>query len=220
MDLGTAELRVLACLVEKQLTTPQQYPLTGNAVVAACNQASNRAPVVAYDEHTVDVALASLKGKGLVRFVHPSHGRSATRYRQVLDEARGLSTRQLALVAVLALRGAQTVGELRARTERMADFAGVDDVERELEALAGGDDAVVVRRPREPGRKDIRFAQALTSEEDAAAGAPAPQRVSGLGAAPPPSLEDEVASLRDEVAALRRTLDEVLTRLDRGDAGP
>ncbi|MGI8759418.1 MAG: DUF480 domain-containing protein [Acidimicrobiales bacterium] len=219
MDLGSAELRVLAALVEKQLTTPQQYPLTGNAVVAACNQASNRAPVVAYDERTVESALAGLKDKSLVRFVHPSHGRSATRYRHVLDEVLGLSTRQLALVAVLALRGPQTVGELRARTERMADFAGVDDVERELEALAAGGAAVVTRRAREPGRKDIRYAQALASEEAAAARAPAPERVSGLGAAPPPSLADEVASLRDEVASLRRTVDEVLARLDGGGTG-
>lgn len=220
MDLAPAELRVLACLVEKQLTTPQQYPLTGNAVVSACNQTSNRHPVVAYDERTVESALAGLKGKGLVRFVHPSHGRSATRYRHVLDEALGLNNRQLALVAVLALRGPQTVGELRARTERMATFAGVDDVEGELEALAGAEEPIVARRAREPGRKELRYGQALSSEVAAAADVAETERAAGSEAPPGPSLEDEVASLRHEVADMRRTLDEVLDRLDGGGAGP
>src|SRR5579871_3222419 len=97
MDLNAVEARVIGSLAEKQLTTPQQYPLTLNALVAACNQSSNREPVVAYDEDTVTVALAELKDAGLVRFVHPSAGRSATRYRQVLDERFALDARSLSV---------------------------------------------------------------------------------------------------------------------------
>ncbi len=123
MDLSAAEIRVLGSLVEKQLTTPQQYPLTLNALTLACSQSSNRDPVVAYDEHTVEAAVTSVKTKGLARFVHPSHGRSALRYAHALDDALGLAPPQLALLAVLMLRGPQTLGELRTRTERMVGFS-------------------------------------------------------------------------------------------------
>ncbi len=102
-------MRVLGCLVEKQLTTPQYYPLTLKTLVVGCNQASNRDPVVNYDEPTVESAAISLKEKGPLRFVHPSHGRSATRYRHVLDEVLGLDAGQLALLAMLLLRGPQTI---------------------------------------------------------------------------------------------------------------
>src|SRR6202034_4011045 len=98
---------------------PQQYPLTINSLVLACNQSSNRDPVVAYDQGTVEQALSSLREAGLLRLVHPSQGRSSTRYRQVVDERFGLDSRGLSILAVLLLRGPQTVGELRARTERM-----------------------------------------------------------------------------------------------------
>ncbi|MGH9122313.1 MAG: DUF480 domain-containing protein, partial [Acidimicrobiales bacterium] len=136
MDLDASEIRVLGSLVEKQLTTPQQYPLTLNALVLACSQASNRDPVVPYDEPTVEEVVTSVKTKGLARFVHPSHGRSALRYGHTLDEAWGLDTRPLALLAVLMLRGPQTLGELRTRTERMVRFSDLGEVQAELDALA------------------------------------------------------------------------------------
>ncbi len=122
MQLSPECARVLGSLVEKGLATPQQYPLTINALQSACNQTSNREPVVDYDETTVLAALDELKDQKLVRFVLPSHGRSVVRYRQVLDETLGLDARQCAILAVLLLRGPQTIGELRIRTERMARF--------------------------------------------------------------------------------------------------
>jgi uncharacterized protein YceH (UPF0502 family) len=134
-----------------------------NALVTACNQTSNRHPVVAYGEEAVASACAELKEKKLVRFVHPSHGRSAIRYRHVVDETLQLDVRQRALMAVLLLRGLQTVGELRARTERMADFADVHDVERELERLATRADPLVARVRRQPGQKEDRYHSLLSS---------------------------------------------------------
>jgi uncharacterized protein YceH (UPF0502 family) len=172
VELEPEEGRVLGALAEKQLTTPQQYPLTLNALVAACNQTSNRYPVVSYDERTVESALVSLKEKRLVRFVHPSHGRSATRYRQVLEEVAELTATQLALLATLLLRGPQTPGELRARTERMAEFATLGEVERDLHALAERPDPLVTRLARELGRKEVRYAHVLTGEPATAPTAP------------------------------------------------
>ncbi|TMK82737.1 MAG: DUF480 domain-containing protein, partial [Actinobacteria bacterium] len=113
MELGDEELRVVGSLIEKELTTPQQYPLTLNALVAACNQTSNRFPVVTYDERTVEATVLGLKDQGVTRIVHPSHGRSATRYRQVLHEVLHLERPELALLGVMMLRGPQTLNELR-----------------------------------------------------------------------------------------------------------
>ncbi len=208
MQLSAQCARVLGSLVEKGLATPQQYPLTINALVAACNQTSNREPVVSYDEATVQSALDDLKDLRLVRFVLPSHGRSVVRYRQVLDEALALDDRQCAVLAVLMLRGAQTVGELRTRTERMARFEGLVEVEHELELLGSRDEPLVTNVGRRPGQKEERWASPLVGTEDVersadeAAGAVlhAPQR-------------DEVASLRSEVAELRRELEELRASL-------
>jgi uncharacterized protein YceH (UPF0502 family) len=164
MRLGAEQGRVIGSLIEKQLTTPQQYPLSLNALVQACNQLSNRDPVVSYDERLVDETLVSLKEAGLVRFVHPSHGRSVTRYRQVLDERLGLDEQQLALVAVLLLRGAQTAGELRTRTERMASFEGISALESRLARLADGPEPLVARLGRRPGQKEERWTQLLMEQ--------------------------------------------------------
>jgi uncharacterized protein len=213
MDLSPVEARVIGSLAEKQLTTPQQYPLTINALVLACNQSSNRDPVVAYDEGTVEPALASLREAGLLRLVHPSHGRSATRYRQVLDERFGLDPRGLSILAVLLLRGPQTVGELRARTERMADFGSLEDIEAELDRMTD-DDPLVGRLPRRPGQKEDRWAETLT------AAASEPSVTTEIASAPervhqsPPS--DDVESLRADLDALRleiRTLQAALAEL-------
>jgi uncharacterized protein YceH (UPF0502 family) len=164
MRLGAEQGRIIGSLIEKQLTTPQQYPLSLNALIQACNQLSNRDPVVSYDERLVDETLVSLKEAGLVRFVHPSHGRSVTRYRQVLDERLALDDQQLALVAVLLLRGPQTVGELRTRTERMATFEGITSLDTELARLSGGLEPLVARLARRPGQKEERWAQLLMEE--------------------------------------------------------
>ena len=168
MELSSVEARVIGSLAEKQLTTPQQYPLTINALILACNQTSNRDPVVGFDEETVEAALSSLREAGLLRLVHPSHGRSATRYRQVLDERFGLDARSLSILTVLLLRGPQTIGELRTRTDRMADFGSLEDVERELDRLAEGDEPLVGRLPRRPGQKEERWAENLERAESGA----------------------------------------------------
>ena len=206
MALTPVEARVIGSLAEKQLTTPQHYPLTLNALVLACNQSSNRDPVVSYDEETVEQALSSLREAGLLRFVHPSHGRSVTRYRQVLDERFGLDSRGLSVLTVLVLRGPQTVGELRARTERMADFGSLDEVEAELGRLEDDPDPLVRRLSRRPGQKEERWAQLLgheTPEPDATSNTDAGVADAVAARVDPVSRGDELASLRADVDALR-----------------
>ncbi|HVA02947.1 MAG TPA: DUF480 domain-containing protein [Acidimicrobiales bacterium] len=232
MDLSPAEIRVLGSLVEKQLTTPQQYPLTLNALTLACSQSSNRDPVVAYDEPSAEAAVTSVKTKGLVRFVHPSHGRSALRYGHTLDEAWGLETRPLALLAVLMLRGPQTPGELRSRTERMVRFSDPSEVQAELDALAARAEPLVVPLPRGPGQKEDRYGQLLGGPDTAARSEPegAPGLVTSASPSPIPAptrrdergaaasnevsaLRVEVTELRAEVDALRRVLDDLRQQL-------
>ena len=214
MDLSAPELRVLGCLIEKQLTTPQQYPLTLNALTLACNQTSNRDPVVDYDESTVQEAVTGVKAKGLAAFVHPSHGRSALRFRHTVDEALALGARPLALLGVLFLRGPQTPGELRTRCERMAGFSDLGDVLAELEALSRRQEPLVVRLARVPGQKEERFAHLWGQPDD---GGPRPSRAA-VPSVPLPrpavGLEGEVAALRAEVASLRRDVDDLRAQLD------
>ena len=165
--LTPEQLRIVACLVEKQLTTPDSYPLTENAVVAACNQLSNRNPIVDYDHNTVRVTLTALRQRGLARVIH-TPGARVPKHRHLLDDALGLSQGEVAVVTVLALRGPQTVGELRTRTERMHEFTSLSEVEEVLEGLAARDEPLVVRLERQPGQKEARFAQLLAGPPDAA----------------------------------------------------
>jgi uncharacterized protein len=227
--LSPEEGRVVGSLIEKQLTTPQQYPLTMNSLLLACNQSSNRDPVVDFGERIVDGALASLKTEGIVRFVHPSHGRSVTRYRQILEERLALDITELALVGVLLLRGPQTAGELRSRTERMADFEGIAAVDTELDRLAGRPEPLARRLPRRPGQKEERWVQLLTGgaveeSRSVSEGEDETDSESGLGlvdqtGSDGPSsgrlaaLEDEVSELRSEVEQLRADLDDLRTQL-------
>jgi uncharacterized protein YceH (UPF0502 family) len=210
MQLSPECARVLGALIEKGLATPQQYPLTINALQAACNQTSNREPVVSYDETTVLAALEELKGQKLVRFVLPSHGRSVVRYRQVLDEALALDDRQCAVLAVLLLRGPQTIGELRIRTERMARFEGLDEIEHELELLGSREESLVSNVGRRPGQKEERWATTLAPAPDpAATQAPSPAGSTATTATPDDVTDDlraELAELRAEVADLRHEL--------------
>jgi uncharacterized protein YceH (UPF0502 family) len=162
--LSLEEARVLACLVEKEATVPDSYPLTLNALRLACNQTSNRDPVVAWDDRTVEAALLSLKSMGLVRFVHPSHGGRTIRYRHAADERWRLSKGELAVLAVLVLRGPQTTGEVRARTERLLDPAD-GTVEEILDMLAArSPEPFAVRVARRPGEREARWAQALADQ--------------------------------------------------------
>jgi uncharacterized protein len=223
MQLSPECARVLGSLVEKGLATPQQYPLTINALQSACNQTSNREPVVSYDETTLLAALDELKDHKLVRFVLPSHGRSVLRYRQVLDETLGLDARQCAILSVLLLRGPQTVGELRIRTERMAKFDSLDEVEHELEFLRTREEALAHNVGRRPGQKEERWATPLVAAAAATASdatatatqSDSPQSaVPAYGAAPPPNdlvdeLRAELAELRAEVADLSHEVREL-----------
>ena len=170
--LTSEELRIVACLVEKQFTTPDSYPLTENAVVAACNQLSNRNPVVAYDNNSVRVTLTGLRQRGLARVIH-TPGARVPKHRHIVGEALGLSEAEVALMTVLALRGPQTVGELRTRTERMHEFTSLSEVEEVLEGLGARDEPLVVRLERLPGQKEARYAQLLSGPPDAAVAAPA-----------------------------------------------
>lgn len=210
MRLDFVEGRILGSLIEKQLTTPQQYPLSLNALVLACNQTSNRDPVTSLDEPTVEASLATLKEKGLVRYVLPSHGRSVVRYRQVLDERLGLDERQMALVGVLLLRGPQTAGELRGRTERMARFDSTEDVEHDLEGLTQGEEPLVALLARRPGQKEQRWAHLLGDESTPTAPAHSAPATGGTDDLRTNSSRDD---LRDEVETLRKELDELRTEV-------
>jgi uncharacterized protein len=229
MELDPEEMRVLGSLAEKQLTTPAQYPLTLNALTMACNQATSRDPVVTYEERTVEAAVTRVKTMGLARFFHPTHGRSALRFGHSLDEALGIDAPRLALLAVLMLRGPQTLAELRARTQRMTEFADTREVEAELDALARHEPALVRRLGRQAGQKEDRYEQLLGRPGPAAppsslepAWAPSrpdddesaiPDHRSGASGGPALPLAVEVAELRAEVDALRRDVDDLRAQL-------
>ena len=158
VDADAVEIRVLGCLIEKQRTTPDAYPLSLNALRLACNQSTNREPVVEYDESTIRAALERLSRKGWTRLASGAGSRAA-KYRHLLDDAIGLSGEEISVLAVLMLRGAQTPGELKQRTERLHAFATLDEVVVVLERLSERE--LVARLERRPGQKEERFEQRL-----------------------------------------------------------
>jgi uncharacterized protein len=191
MDAGPEEIRVLGCLIEKQRTTPDQYPLSLNALRLACNQSTSRDPVVEYDEPTIRAALDALSRRSWVRLASGA-GSRAVKYRHLLDDALGLDDAEISLLAVLMLRGPQTVSELRQRTERLHGF-GAGEVEETLAQLIEREYAE--RLAHRPGERGERYAQLLGSGQAAAAPAsPAPEADS--------SLSVRVARLEDEIARL------------------
>lgn len=201
MDLSDRELRVLGCLVEKEMTTPDYYPITINALATACNQRSNRSPVVDYTEAEVMDAVDQLRERGLARTVH-GKGDRALKYKHVITETLKVSVRQAALLAVLMLRGSQTAGELRSRTGRYTEFDGIDDVVAELAALAAAEEPRVVRLERRPGEKESRYRHLLRGESPEPAEVPADDAASDRVA----DLETELAELRERVARMEREL--------------
>jgi uncharacterized protein len=182
-DLDPYEVRVLGCLIEKEATTPDVYPLTLNGLRNACNQSTSRDPVVTYTDPEIDRALTSLRGRGLTRTVHSTSNR-ATKYRHVLPEVLALDAGETAVLSVLMLRGAQTVGELKGRTERQHRFDTIDEVTAVLAALAGREDPLVERLERQPGQKDARWVH-LLAPFDAMAAAPRAAALDDAPAAPP-----------------------------------
>jgi len=202
--LTPEEARVLGCLLEKERTTPDAYPLSLNALVAACNQSTNRAPVVHYDEATVEAALDGLRERGFARRgVYP--GSRVIKYRHALDEELKLGPDETALLCVLLLRGPQTPGELKSRTERLHAFAGLTEIDDALDRLAGREEPLARRLPREAGQKEARVAQ-LLSDGDAQLATVVPEPEAA--AVPAPSgLAERVAALEAEVASQRAELD-------------
>ncbi len=227
MEPDAVEIRVLGCLVEKQRTTPDAYPLSLNALRLACNQSTNRDPVVAYEEETVSAALRRLAQRGWTRLASGA-GSRARKYRHLLPEALGLDDAEVALLAVLMLRGEQTPGELKQRSERLHGFADLAAVQGTLDGLI--ERGWVSRQERRPGQKEERFSQLLGGADDEAETASAtsepPTPIGGepasmgipddvVGSGDPVAeddrlrrLEDELKALRGELASLRKALGE------------
>ena len=193
--LNFEEARVLGCLIEKSMTTPDYYPMTVNALVAACNQKTNRDPVVEFDEATVDETLGSLDRRGLIGLTRVSGGR-ALKYGHHSGAALRIDDEQIALIGVLLLRGPQTAAELRTRTERYIAFGSVPDVEERLKDLTERDEPLVEHLEREPGQKERRYRCLLVEP-----GAPPPAPV-------PTDLEQRVAALEEALEQILRRLGE------------
>lgn len=208
--LTDTEARIVGSLIEKQLTTPEYYPLTLNALVNACNQKSNREPVVAFDEKTVTDALENLRDRNLVYVFYGSTSR-VPKYKHMLPSVYELEPSEVAIMCVLMLRGPQTLGELRGRTERLYDFSGLGEVQETLDSLIRRDEPLVMKLERQPGQKEARFAHLLSGEIDVeafAAAASAHRPHGGVDAERIEKLEEQVSGLRTEVEALKQTFDE------------
>jgi uncharacterized protein YceH (UPF0502 family) len=209
VDADAVEIRVLGCLIEKQRTTPDVYPLSLNALRGACNQSTNRDPVVEYDEPTIRAALERLDRKRWARLAS-GPGSRAIKYRHLLGDELSLDDAEISLLCVLMLRGPQTPGELKGRSERLHRFGSLEDVETTLATLI--ERGLAARLPRRPGQKEQRFTQLLGGEEGLVEDAAEPQvhpparadddRVEALEARVD-RLEDEVASLRGALESLR-----------------
>jgi uncharacterized protein len=226
IELGAVEQRILGCLMEKQRTTPDAYPLSLNALRLACNQSTNRDPVVEYDETTLRDGLHRLERRGLVRLASGA-GSRASKFRHLLAQALPMDDAEQSVICVLLLRGAQTPGELKQRTDRMHPFASLDEVQATLHALI--DRELVCREGRRPGQKEDRYRHLLDAEEqegesagttDSAAsmpasptddapanGAPAPARDPEAAAAS--TIASELAALAERVGRLERELSQL-----------
>lgn len=221
MKLDPVEIRVMGCLIEKQRATPDHYPLSLNSLRLACNQSTNRDPVVDWDEETIRRALGTLGRRRWLRSA-TGHGGRTLKYRHLLDDALGLPDDQISLLAVLMLRGPQTPGELKQRADRLHSFADLAAVGEGLEGLIERE--LVTRLPRRPGQKEERYEHLLSGEDEEAgeeadevAAEPAASAANGdrdgdeplaelPAAPPPPDLEAEVADLRRRVEELERRL--------------
>ena len=205
-ELDAIEIRVLGCLMEKQLSTPEYYPLTLNALIAACNQKSNREPVMEVGESEVQRALDRLQDEKLVWKVL---GGRATRWDHNLDATWHLDRPAKAIMTLLFVRGPQTAGELRGRSDRLHSFEAIDDVEATLQRLGSGDDAIVRELPRRPGQKEARWSHTLGG---AIAEEPVVEHVAAAGSEPlsvrVQRLESQVETLMSELRELKAKLGE------------
>ena len=206
--LNAIETRVLGSLVEKEITTPEYYPLSLNALLNACNQKSNRDPVMNLDEGAVRQALYSLEEKGLAGAASSAEGR-VTKYEHRLGEAFNFHRQEIAVLCVLLLRGPQTPGELRGRSERMHRFTDLSEVQSALQLLIKRDPPLVKMLSRQPGTKEARYAHLLSGEVEAWESAPGSEVVGAAVLSPADNdriarLEDRVAGLQNEVAELKQ----------------
>jgi hypothetical protein len=192
LELNDTEVRVLGALIEKEITTPDYYPLSLNALVAACNQSSNRNPVVHFDEDTVRNAADSLREKNLVHLVDRGESR-VIKYRHVLYEAMQMTRPVIAVMCVLMLRGPQTVGEIRTRTNRLYDFSSLEQVETTLDSLMASENPLIARLARQSGQKEVRYAHLLSGEV--------------MLTEPEPEL-DRIGKLEKEVEDLKRQFEQ------------
>ena len=211
MDMETVldeiEVRILGCLIEKEMTTPEYYPLTLNALTNACNQKSNRSPVVSYEEPKVTRGIDSLRQRGMAMRIQ-REGSRVPKYEHFLKEKFKLTPGELAALCELMLRGPQTVGEIRSRAERMYPFKGLEEVEEILQTLGERNPPLVAKLPRQPGRKEHRYTHLFSGEpeiheEESAVFAEPSNSASSVEWERIAALEEEVATLRSELNALK-----------------
>jgi uncharacterized protein len=209
--LNEVEVRVLGSLVEKQVTTPEYYPLTLNSLTLACNQKNNRNPPTAYDESNVANALETLREKNLVYVFYGSTSR-VPKYKHVMPEVLHLNQAETAILCVLMLRGTQTPGELRGNGSRLYEFSGLDEVEQTLNSLISREpEPLVMRLPRQPGQKEVRFAHLLSGAaavEQQTEFPPLNSRSTRRGE------DDRIASLEQEVATLSTEVQKLQQQFD------
>lgn len=206
--LSEIEARVVGSLIEKQLTTPEYYPLTLNALVAACNQKTNRDPVVNYDEATVERTLENLRDKNLTYVFYGSSSR-VPKYKHMLPQVFELDERETAVICVLLLRGAQTLGELNQRTGRLYEFSGLNEINETLEGLAKREEPLVVRLERLPGQKEARYAHLLSGDIDLEALSRMHETSGGHARTDRiAELEREIENLRNEFNLFRESFEE------------
>lgn len=204
--LNEYELRVIGALVEKQIATPDYYPMTLNALTNACNQKNHRDPVVSYDDGIVERALNSLKEKNLAYVFHGADARVA-KYGHIFPKAFDLSVTEVAVMCVLILRGPQTPGELRARTAHLYNFEQLSDVEATLQSLSSRERPLVVKMARQPGARESRFAQLLGGDVDLEETSAPARAESGASQMRPD--KERMAKLEEEIGLLRQELDEL-----------
>ena len=208
MQLTPTEVRVLGSLIEKQITTPEYYPLTLNSLTAACNQKNNRNPITSLAESEVDEALYSLRDKNLAYVFHGSTSR-VPKYKRVAPEVLHLTPPELAAMCVLMLSGPQTVGEIRTRGYRLYEFSGLDEVDETLRSLKTKDEPMVVSLPRQPGQKEARFAHLLSGEPEIELSETTVEKHPRRANDP-----DRVAKLEEQVQTLTQQVENLTTQFE------
>jgi len=203
--INEIEARVLGSLVEKQLTTPEYYPLTLNALTAACNQKSNRDPVMSLGESKILSAIDNLRDKNLVYLFHGSTSRTV-KYKHMLPSVYELDEAGTAVMTLLMLRGPQTAGEIRGRSDRLHEFGSIGEVQEMLDELAGRDEPLVIRLERQPGQKESRYAHLLSGPVDPGIQLSLVSPAGSHGSAGS-GLEEEVRELREDLKKLREEFD-------------